>query len=185
MNALDVVLLAFLAFGLIRGFWRGLFVEIASLVALVAGVYGAFHFSDFAANFFKTRFDWNQNTINVVAFAATLLVIVIAIGLAGKALTKIADFAALGLVNKSLGALFGGLKIAVILSAILILFDKMNRPIPFTAEEDKEISTLYKPVKSIMPLLFPSLIMNGKPIGESLEEDEEVEPQNGILSPNG
>ncbi len=172
MNALDVVLLAFLAFGLIRGFWRGLFVEIASLVALVAGVYGAFHFSDFAAKLLETKFDWNQNTINIVAFTATLLIIVIAIALAGKALTKIADFAALGLVNKSLGALFGGLKIAVILSAILIIFDKMNRTIPFTAEEDKEISTLYKPVKAIVPLIFPNLIVNGKPIGDDLEEVE-------------
>ena len=79
MNALDVVLLAFLAFGLIRGFWRGLFVEIASLVALVAGVYGAFHFSDFAAKFLEAKFDWNQNTINIVAFFATLLIIVIVI----------------------------------------------------------------------------------------------------------
>ena len=172
MNALDVVLLAFLACGLIRGFWRGLFVEIASLVALVAGVYGAFHFSDFAAKFLEVKFEWNQNTINIVAFVATLLIIVIVIALAGKALTKIADFAALGLVNKSLGALFGGLKIAVILSAILIIFDKMNRTIPFTNEEDKEISTLYKPVKAIVPLIFPNLIVNGKPIGDEMEEAE-------------
>ena len=172
MNVLDIVLLAFLGFGVFRGFWRGLFVEIASLVALVAGVYGAFHFSDFAANFFETKFDWNQNSINIAAFFSTLLVIVIVIALAGKALTKIADFASLGLINKLLGALFGGLKVAVILSAILIIFEKMNRTIPFTVDEDKEISTLYKPVKSIIPLIFPNLIINGKPIGDELESNE-------------
>ncbi|WP_445731848.1 CvpA family protein [Mariniflexile sp.] len=180
MNVLDLVLLAFLALGFIRGFWRGLFVEIASLIALVAGVYGAFHFSHFATEFLKEKVDWNENTINMVAFFGTLILIILAIALAGKALTKMADFAALGLVNKLLGALFGGLKIAVVLSVLLIVFEKMNRNVPFTTAEDKEESVLYKPVKSIIPLIFPKLIVNGKPIGEELE-DEEANPQNGIL----
>lgn len=182
MNVLDIVLLAFLGFGLFRGFWRGLFVEIASLVALVAGVYGAFHFSDFAATFLESKFDWSQNTINVIAFASTLLIIVLVIAMAGKALTKIADFAQLGLVNKLFGAFFGGLKVAMILSAILILFDKMNATIPFTAEEDKEISVLYKPVRAIIPLIFPSLIVNGKPIGDDLEP-EGLTTESGLLPP--
>lgn len=175
MNVLDIVLLAFLILGLVRGFWRGFFVEVASLVALVAGIYGAFHFSDFASEFLKEKVDWTENTINIVAFVATLILIILAIALAGKALTKIADFAALGLVNKVLGALFGGLKIAVIFSAVLIVFEKMNRPIPFTEEADKEVSVLYTPLKSIIPLIFPSLIVNGKPIGDDLEEDETLQ----------
>jgi len=172
MNALDIVLLAFLVLGLVRGFWRGFFVEIASLIALVAGVYGAFHFSSFAAEFLKEKVDWNENTLNIAAFFITLLLIVLAISLAGKALTKIADFAALGLFNKLLGALFGGLKVAVILSAVLIIFEKMHRPIPFTNEEDKADSQLYEPIKAIIPIIFPSLIVNGKPIGDDLEAPE-------------
>jgi len=175
MNVLDIVLLAFLILGLVRGFWRGFFVEVASLVALVAGVYGAFHFSGFTAGFLKEKVDWDENTINIVAFFATLILIILAIALAGKALTKIADFAALGLVNKVLGALFGGLKIAVILSAVLIVFEKMNKAIPFTEEADKETSVLYTPLKSIIPLIFPSLVVNGKPIGDDLKEDEVLE----------
>ena len=172
MNALDIVLLGFLGFGIVRGFFRGLFVEIASLVALVAGVYGAFHFSAYASEFLKEKVDWNENTINIVAFFGTLMLIILVIGLAGKALTKIADFAALGLFNKLLGALFGGLKIAVILSAMLIIFEKMNRPVPFTEEAHKKVSVLYSPVKSIIPLLFPNLIVNGKPISNDLEIEE-------------
>ena len=78
---------------------------------MIAGVYGAFHFSNFAATFLKERVDWNENTVNIAAFAITFIIIVLVIALAGKALTKIADFAMLGLLNKLLGALFGGLKV--------------------------------------------------------------------------
>ncbi|MCB0383139.1 MAG: CvpA family protein, partial [Psychroserpens sp.] len=49
MAIIDIILGALLLFGLIRGFLKGLFVEVASLVALIAGVYGAIHFSNFAA----------------------------------------------------------------------------------------------------------------------------------------
>lgn len=175
MSILDIVLLALLVLGLVRGFMRGFFVEIASLVALIAGIYGAFHFSNFAATFLKDRVDWNENTVNIAAFAITFIIIVVAISLAGKALTKIADFAMLGFLNKLMGALFGGLKVALILSIILIVLDKIQANIPFVNEESEQVgSVLYKPIKSLIPTIFPYVKVNGKPIGEELIEDKTI-----------
>ncbi|WP_299550713.1 CvpA family protein [Seonamhaeicola sp.] len=158
MGVIDIVLGALILFGLIRGLMKGLFVEVASLVALVAGVYGAIHFSNFAADFLMDKVDWEQKYINIVAFAITFVVIVLTIALAGKALTKIADFAALGFINKLLGGVFGALKIAVILSVILIVFDKFNKTIPFAEEDDLNASVLYYPVKSLVPTIFPYIL---------------------------
>lgn len=158
MSIIDIVLAALLLFGLIRGLSKGLFVEIASLLALVLGVYGAIHFSNYAADILNSKVEWNEKTINIVAFAITFVIIVLAISLAGKALTKLADFAALGIINKLLGAVFGVLKIGLILSIALIVFDKMNNTLPFVEEEDINNSMLYKPVKSIAPMLFPQII---------------------------
>ncbi|MCT4628482.1 CvpA family protein [Winogradskyella sp.] len=158
MSIIDIILAALLLFGFIRGLFKGLFVEIASLVALVLGVYGAIHFSYFATDFLESKVDWNEKTINIVAFAITFVIIVLAISLAGKALTKLADFAALGLLNKLLGGLFGALKIGLILSVLLIVFNKLNNTLPFMEKEDLEESVLYKPVKSLAPMIFPNLI---------------------------
>ena len=102
MAVIDIVLGALILFGLIRGLMKGLFVEVASLIALIAGIYGAIHFSNFAAEYLMEYFDWNEKTINITAFAITFVIIVLAISLAGKALTKLANFAALGLLNKLL-----------------------------------------------------------------------------------
>jgi membrane protein required for colicin V production len=169
MNILDIILGALLLFGLVRGFMKGLFVEVASLVALIAGVYGAIHFSSFAAEFLMDKTEWNEKTINLAAFAITFVVIIIAISLAGKALTKLADFAALGILNKILGGVFGALKIGLILSVLLIVFSKMNSVIPFVGEEDIEESALYKPVKSLAPMVFPNIIKTDDK--EDLEEE--------------
>jgi membrane protein required for colicin V production len=170
MGVIDIVLGALILFGLVRGFMKGLFVEVASLVALVAGVYGAIHFSNFAADFLKTRTEWDEKTINITAFAITFVVIVLAIALAGKALTKLADFAALGIINKLLGAIFGALKIALVLSVVLNIFDKMNSTITIVEEENIDDTVLYKPVKSLVPMIFPN-ILTPKEEETSLEQE--------------
>ena len=171
MSIIDIVLGALLLFGLIRGAMKGLFVEVASLVALVLGVYGAIHFSGFAAELLESKVDWNQKTINIVAFAITFVIIVLAISLAGKALTKLADFAALGIINKLAGGLFGALKIGIILSVLLIVFNKLNNTLPFMEQEDLEESILYKPVKSLAPMIFPNLIKSETEAEVTSEEE--------------
>ncbi len=173
MTVIDIVLGSLILFGLIRGFMKGLFVEVASIVALIAGVYGAIHFSSFAAEFLSERVDWAERTINIVAFAITFVSIVLAISLAGKALTKIADFAALGMLNKFLGGAFGALKIGLILSVVIMLFANMNKSIPFVDEEAINDSVLYEPVRSLAPIVFPVIL-------ESVEEGSNSNDQTAL-----
>jgi membrane protein required for colicin V production len=170
MSIIDIVLAALLLFGIIRGFFKGLFVELASVVALILGIYGAIHFSYFAADLLESKVDWSTKTINIVAFAITFVIIVLAISLAGKALTKLADFVFLGFLNKLAGGVFGGLKIGLILSVLLIVFNKLNNTLPFMEKEDLEESVLYEPVKSLAPMIFPTLI---KSETEDLETEDD------------
>ena len=171
MTILDIIILALLLFGLINGLRKGFFVEVASLVALIAGVYGAIHFSNFVADFLMEKVDWNERTVNITAFIITFVVIVLLIALAGKALTKLADFAMLGILNKLLGGIFGLLKMAVILSVILIIFESLNKNLPFTDKEDLEDSMLYEPIKNLVPSIFP-IILEKKTIEETEGENE-------------
>ena len=127
-------------------------------------MYGAVHFSNYAAEFLSDRFEWGEKTINIIAFAITFVAIVFAISLAGKALTKLADFAALGILNKLLGGLFGGLKTALILSILLLIFNTLNKTIPFVSDEEIDTSVLYKPVKSLAPMIFPNFINEEIPL---------------------
>jgi membrane protein required for colicin V production len=160
MNIFDIIIAALLLFGFVRGFLKGLFVEVASLVALIGGVYGAIHFSYFIGDFLSESVSWTEEYISLAAFAGTFIVIIIVISLLGKVLTKFADFISLGILNKLLGAVFGALKIGLILSIVFIFFSKMNDTIHFIKKETLESSILYNPVKKIAPLLFPSIIKN-------------------------
>tara|TARA_B100000787_G_scaffold105799_1_gene78463 strand:+ start:2314 stop:2829 length:516 start_codon:yes stop_codon:yes gene_type:complete len=171
MNIFDIVIAALLIFGFVRGVLKGLFVEVASLAALIGGVYGAIHFSYFIGNFLKEAVSWDQEYVSLAAFAGTFITIIVTIALLGKMLTKLADFAALGVINKILGGVFGAIKIGLILSIVFIFFGKMNDTIPFVKKDTLDKSILYAPVKKIAPTIFPSIIKN---------EDELVIPDLNI-----
>ena len=158
MNIFDIIIAALLTFAFIRGLVKGLFVEVASLLALVAGIYGAIHFSYFAGNILTAYVEWDERYITIVSFAITFAIIVLIIALMGKMLTKIADFASLGILNKILGGVFGLLKIGLVLSIILLVFSKLNNTIPFLSDDQKEASILYEPVKNLAPMLFPDFV---------------------------
>lgn len=162
MSFIDIILGGLILYGLIKGLMKGIFVEIASLIALIAGIYGAIHFSYFAGNLLSTKVDWDEKYINLTAFAITFVVIIVGVSLAGKFLTKVADFAALGLVNKILGAAFGALKFAVILGAVLVFFDKTNNTIEFVKKETIDKSVLYKPVRDIGAFVFKLVLKDKK-----------------------
>lgn len=158
MNTIDIILVALLLYGLVRGFMKGFFVEVTSLVALAIGLYGAIHFSYIVANYLKNSVDWTEKYIQIIAFAITFFIIVVLISFTGKILTKIADTVALGIVNKLFGAAFGFLKIGLILSVVLIIFDKLNKAMPFVKEENLQSSILFAPVKNIAPMIFPTIL---------------------------
>ncbi len=158
MNTVDIILAVILIFGAINGFLKGLFIEVTTLVGLVLGIYGAIHFSHFLGDFLKDSVSWEESMIQVVSFAGTFLIILIALVLLGKALTKIAETIALGFFNKIVGAIFGFLKYALILSIVLLVYDQISGSFPFVEKKKVKESVLYEPVKNLAPTIFPNLI---------------------------
>jgi membrane protein required for colicin V production len=169
MGILDIVLGLLLIYGLYKGLKNGLFVEIASIIALVAGLYGAIHFSYIAGDYLSKNMEWNERYINIASFIITFIIIVLVVQLAGKFLTKIADFAMLGLLNKLAGAIFGALKVAVILGALLVFFERANSSVNLVKSETLEESALYEPIKEIGALVFSKVLKE--------KEDNRVEEE--------
>jgi membrane protein required for colicin V production len=163
MNIFDIIIGALLLFAFVRGVMKGFFAEVASMVAIIAGVFAAIHYAHHLEFYLvnSSAINWSDKTNRIVAFSVTFLTVVIVIVFIGKILTKLADITALGLLNKLLGGVFGLLKIALILSVIFTFFGSVNNTIPFIEDETLEKSILYNPVKKIAPALFPSIIKEG------------------------
>ena len=160
MGFLDIILALLLLRGLWRGFKNGLLLELASIIALIAGIFGAIHFSYIAGDYLSEHMQWNESYINLASFIITLVVIMIAVHFAGKLLTAIANIAFLGLINKIAGGLFGVLRAAIILGAILAFFEQVNSTVGFIGNETLQSSILFEPVKEIGKFFF-SMVLRG------------------------
>lgn len=158
MNLMDIILGIILILSFVSGMKKGLFVTLASLIGLILGLIGAIYFSEFAAGYLYEWMSWSEQTVNIAARLVTFISIVILVSWAGKFLTKMADFAFLGIFNKLLGGVFNVLISAFILSVIFMFFTYWNPTDYVIPEERKENSYLFDPIASLAPMLLPDII---------------------------
>ncbi len=155
MNYVDFIILAILAFALVRGFIKGLIIEVASILALILGIWGAIRFSGFVGQRLTEYFDLSTQYLGVIAFAITFIIIVLLVHLIANIIDKLLEAVALGIPVKLLGAVFGVLKTTLILSIIFVILNTFNEKKDFLPKEHLKGSILYYPISDFAPMLFP------------------------------
>ena len=143
MNYIDIVILLFLLYGAFRGFSKGLIIEVATLAGLILGVFIAIRYSPFTEGILKDFLNITSRYLSYIALAVTFLLVVIAVYLLGKMLTRLVDIISLGLVNKLLGTLLGIAKYFIMVCVLLMIVDALNDKFHFISEETREKSLLF------------------------------------------
>ncbi|MFW6246192.1 MAG: CvpA family protein, partial [Tangfeifania sp.] len=152
-------------------FRKGLVSELASLAALILGIWGAIEFSYITTNFLIENFNFETEYLNIISFIITFIVIVILVHIVGSAVNKFIEAAMLGFINKLAGLAFGILRSALILSIILIVFDKIDEDVEILSKEAKTESRLYEPIRNFAPSLFPFINIWDETDGKSKDEE--------------
>ena len=157
MNVFDFILGGFLIYGIVRGVWNGFFVELASFVSLILGIYLAIKFSFLTQSIIESHVSWSPKTIQIVSFALTFILVVVGITALAKVFTTLANFASLGLVNKVGGGFFGLLKTILILSVSLHFFQKINNTASIVEKKTLQESLIYYPTLEVSGLVYPAM----------------------------
>jgi len=155
VSSVDIVISIILIYGIIRGFYRGFFLEVSALTGLLLGIYCAINFKEVIGYYLEKILSWEENYIIIVSFLVTLIIVVVTLNLIAKSLTKLADIMALGLLNKIAGAFLGLIKYSVICIVFVLLFDKINSSLTLIDELTILNSTLYDFIRDINQELFP------------------------------
>jgi membrane protein required for colicin V production len=171
MNYIDIILAIFLLWAAYKGFKNGLIIEVASLAALILGIFGAIKFSGLTADFLVERFDMTSKYLSLIAFAITFVCIVIVVHLLARILDKLVKAIALGFINRLSGVVFGIVKVVFILSIVLVILNAINRKANFLPKEKLDESFLYWPISNFAPAIFNELNFNE--IRENLEDLQE------------
>ena len=157
MNVIDIVLGVFLLLGFIRGFQKGFIVELAGIVALLAGIFGGIKYGYFAEGYLEKWTDWSVSSIEITSFFIVFIGIVILVSILAKILTTIVHSIALGLINRIFGALFGIIKMGLFILIILLIFDYINGDGRFLTETKLQESVIVSTIRELSSTLLPSL----------------------------
>src|SRR5690606_41474776 len=77
MNYLDIIIVIPLIWGAYKGFRKGFVIEIASLVALVLGVWGGINFSSYSAEYLSKAFNISAEIMPLLSFVVAFIAIVV------------------------------------------------------------------------------------------------------------
>ena len=153
MNYLDIIIVAPLLYGLIKGFSNGLVKEITGLLGLIIGVYVAINFSSYLHPRFIEFLGGHEQFVPIISFTTLLLVSILVIRLLGYFLDKLTKALALGIISRILGAIFGFFKIVVIFSFLLFIVTEYGL---INTQTQKE-SVLLKPLQDITAIITPEI----------------------------
>lgn len=155
MNYIDIILGILIILSAIGGFKNGLITELASLAALILGIWGAIQFSDITTELLIKYFDLKSSYLNIISFGITFIVIVILVHIVAGVINNMVDSGMLGITNKLGGMVFGVLRSILFLSIVLMVFDKIDEDVKILPENAKANSRMYEPIRNIAPSIFP------------------------------
>ncbi|WP_124978940.1 CvpA family protein [Nonlabens xiamenensis] len=182
MNWLDIIICIILLIGLYKGYLNGFFIELTSLLALIAAIYGSIYFSNYAGDWLRNQVDWDESYITLAGFVITFIVIILVITYVGKLLTKIIKTVNLSFINKLAGAAFGLVKMAFLASVVLMFINSASGEFHIIGEKVKEDSIVYEHLEPIAPLLMPKILEEADRVDRSLRGDAIDDSEEGGIN---
>ncbi|MBE6216274.1 MAG: CvpA family protein [Bacteroidales bacterium] len=155
MNIIDVIILICLVPAVFQGYRKGFISQAISIVSLVVGIWASARFADMVTAWIAQYITASEPVLKLVAFALILILVFLALGLIGRLLESILNFAFLGWVNRLLGIVFSLLKTLLIIGLVIILFNSLNSNIGLVKPETLADSALYQPIKNLADVVFP------------------------------
>jgi membrane protein required for colicin V production len=159
----DILFILIFIWAAIRGFTRGFIMQLTTLLALIIGIYFAIWFSGYISAIIQNKSGTEGGYLPIISFAITFLIIVIGVNLFGKLIGRLVEAIGLGTVNRLLGVLFGIIKYAILISAILTILNAFNSRLRFLPEDRIKESHLYRPLSALVPALFPRILNTAIP----------------------
>jgi len=136
---------------------KGFIIQLAGIAAFLLGILGAVHFSAWIAGFMERKIGWHYAHTQLAAFAITFLGIVILVFFLAKLMEGAVKMAALGVVNKIAGAVFGAIKFILITGAVLFLLNALENKVKLIPDKTQQESVLYKYYMDGIKIAVPAI----------------------------
>jgi len=154
LNYIDYIVLVILVLFLIQGYRKGIIIGLATIVALILGIYAAVHFSNYLDATLVEHLHPSRKWLPILSFSITFILVVIAVMLVAKLTEKLVDVVGMGFFNRIGGAALGLVKGVILVSILFFIFNSVDTKGKWLTEKDKQGSYCYSQVAGVFPKLM-------------------------------
>jgi membrane protein required for colicin V production len=173
MSVIDIILIIPILWFAYKGFSKGLVIEVISLLAFGLAIYAGINFTDYISGLIDD--DQSNKYLPIISFSILFIGVLILVFMLGKIIERAVKSVRLEMINKIAGAVFGGAKIALIMSVLLVILRSYDEKLGFIPEKIKTDSLLFEPITKLSLLAIPSL--KDSKLFDAPIPQVEIEPQ--------
>jgi membrane protein required for colicin V production len=143
MNWLDILIFIIISIGIIRGFQKGIIVELGTTIGFILALWGALKFAGFVAHYIETKYQYHIDFLPVLVFFFIFIVVMGLTYILSRIIRKIAKSIMLGFMDSALGAVVGGFKAFIISSMIVFFLYSLDQKYNFISREIYQTSYFF------------------------------------------
>ncbi len=151
MNFIDYSIIIFTILFVINGYRKGIIISLASIIALILGIYAAVYFSNYLDATLMEHLNPSRFWLPILSFTITFMLVVIAILIMAKLAEKAVDVVGFGIINHIGGAVLGLVKGIILISILLFIITSLDPKGKWLTREDKKGSFFYHRVSDVFP----------------------------------
>ena len=157
MTTFDLIVLIVLGYSVIQGFFKGLINQLAQIIAYIAGIYIAFHFSNWIASWINSTYEINSSYTYFIAFGIPFLGTMVLIFFLSSRLKHVLDILKIEFINRIGGILFSLIKNILLLSLVAMAIEKLDQHAFIVPTKERENSLTYKHLVHLGEKNFPTI----------------------------
>ncbi len=156
MNGIDIVVIIILSIFLIRGLFRGILIEVLSLVGMILAYIIALREMSTIANLIAKYISLPDFVLSLFSFTILFILVLLVTRLLAKTLSKLVKETLVGWLDRLGGGVFGLAKGVIVTSLVLLLLSLI--PLPEAIKTEQQKSTLDKSIRPVTPAIFNWII---------------------------
>jgi membrane protein required for colicin V production len=157
MKMLDLIILLPLIYGAYKGYKRGFIMSLFMLLAVIVGLYAAFHFTDLIVDYGKEHFEWSSKYSSPITFLSLFLVVGAGVYFGGKVLESVIKLAKLSVLNSLAGALLGLLQWIYFVGSLLLMLISFDQKEKIISKETKQQSYVLPVITAVLHGSIPGV----------------------------
>ena len=154
LNYIDYIILAILLLFMVLGYRKGIIIGLATIAALVLGIYIAVHFSNYLDATLVEHLHPSRKWLPILSFSITFILVVIAVMLVAKLTEKLVDVVGMGFFNHLGGAALGLAKGLILVSILIFIVNSVDSNGKLISGKTRESSPVYKQAARVFPGLM-------------------------------